>query len=121
MIYRLGTSGGEVEQIQQRLKALGLYRGPLDGVYGGGTEAAVRAFQQQGGLAADGAVGGATWKALFITDIAVPALLQKPLDFRCLALTGAFETDAGFPECFAGLSGNFDGQGLHQEDDGWTK
>lgn len=42
----------------------------------------------------------------------MPALFSKPLDYRCLALTGAFETDSGFPDCFAGLSGDFDGQGI---------
>jgi len=112
MVYRLGASGDEVGQIQVRLQALGHYRGPIDGAFGGGTETAVRAFQRHAGLEIDGAVGSATWKALFGTEIPVPPLLLKPVDFRCLALTGAFETDAGFPECFAGLSGNFDGQGI---------
>jgi len=41
-----------------------------------------------------------------------PAIAAQPLDYRTLALTGAFETDAAVPECFAGLSGNFDGQGI---------
>src|SRR5207249_4901557 len=31
---------------------------------------------------------------------------------RCLTLTGAFETSAGIPDCFAGLAGDFDGMGL---------
>jgi hypothetical protein len=38
--YRLGFSGEEVKQIQTRLQALRLYRGPIDGAFGGGTEAA---------------------------------------------------------------------------------
>jgi len=112
MVYRLGASGEELGQIQVRLQALGHYRGPIDGAFGGGTEAAVRDFQRHVRLEIDGAVGSATWKALFGTEIPVPSLLLKPLDFRCLALTGAFETDSGFPDCFAGLSGNFDGQGI---------
>jgi hypothetical protein len=111
-IYRLGASGEEVRHIQQRLAALEFYRGLIDGSFGGGTQAAVRGFQRHAGLAVDGAVAGATWKALFGTELPVPSLLLKPLDFRCLALTGAFETDSGFPDCFAGLSGNFDGQGI---------
>ena len=39
-------------------------------------------------------------------------LLSAPLTQRCLALTGAFETSAAIPECFAGLAGDFGGQGL---------
>lgn len=110
--YRLGNRGTEVAQLQQRLGALGDYRGPIDGVFGSGTAAAVKHFQQRAGLAADGVVGDATWRAVFGASIASPALLSKPLDYRCLALTGAFETDRAYPECFAGLAGDFDGQGI---------
>jgi hypothetical protein len=39
-------------------------------------------------------------------------IAKKPLAYRCLALTGSFETGKGVPECFAGLGGDFDGQGL---------
>ncbi len=37
---------------------------------------------------------------------------RKPLAYRCLALTGSFETGKGIPDCFSGLSGDFDGQGI---------
>ncbi|GAO37743.1 peptidoglycan-binding protein [Sulfuricella sp. T08] len=110
--YRIGSSGEEVRQIQVRLQALGLYRGPIDGAFGGGSEVAVKAFQQNTGLEVDGDVGPITWKTLFNAKIPAPSLLSKPLDYRCLALTGAFETNSGFPDCFAGLSGDFDGQGI---------
>jgi histidinol phosphatase-like enzyme len=39
-------------------------------------------------------------------------IAEKSLDYRCLALTGSFETGKRVPECFAGLSGDFDGQGI---------
>lgn len=39
-------------------------------------------------------------------------LSKAPLIQRCLALTGAFETSLGIPDCYAGLAGDFDGQGL---------
>jgi hypothetical protein len=112
-VYRLGSKGPEVERIQTRLKELGYYRGPLDGDFGGGTESAVKAFQKAKGLTPDGIVGPQTWKRLFpAEDIPPPVLLKKPLAYRSLALTGAFETRAPIPECFAGLSGDFDGQGM---------
>lgn len=37
---------------------------------------------------------------------------SRPLKERVLALTGAFETGEMFPECFAALGNNFDGQGI---------
>jgi hypothetical protein len=102
-----------VVQIQSRLKELGHYLGPIDAHFGGGTEAAVRAFQQRKKLLVDGKVGSSTWGALFDgAAIKEPDIFAKPLQFRCLALTGMFETSAPVPECFAALSGDFDGQGL---------
>jgi len=112
--YRRGAKGEEVSRIQTRLGELGLYRGPVDGDFGGGTESAVRAFQQAEGLAADGIVGPTTWQALYGAAVPIPppAIAAKPLVYRNLALTGAFETEAPVPECFAGLVGDFDGQGM---------
>ena len=111
--YKLGSKGPEVGQIQKRLSDLGLYGGPIDGVFGGATETGVRAFQRVGGAVEDGIVGNETWGLLFPAQpIPVPDLLGQPLAHRCLALTGSFETNRPVPDCFAGLSGNFDGQGL---------
>lgn len=113
MIFRRGSTGQDVRRIQQRLQELTLYRGPIDGIFGGGTESAVESFQKSQELAPDGIVGPRTWEALFPAQ-PMPALdlLQQPVAQRCLALTGAFETGAGVPDCYAGLSGDFDGQGL---------
>ena len=111
--YQRGSKGEEVKQIQTGLKELDYYRGPIDGDFGGGTEAAVKAFQKTEGLTPDGIVGDKTWKALFPDEkIPTPAILKKPLAYRCLALTGSFETNAPVPDCFARLSGDFDGQGI---------
>jgi hypothetical protein len=110
--FRLGSKGEEVRRIQEKLKALGIYQGPVDGDFGGGTETAVRRFQGTEQLEVDGAVGPLTWTALFQEKIATPQANYRPLDYRCLALTGSFETGAAIPDCFAGLSGDFDGQGI---------
>jgi hypothetical protein len=112
-LYRSGSKGEEVRRIQVRLKEEDYYRGPVDGDFGGGTEAAVKAFQKAEELTPDGIVGEKTWKALFPDEkIPAPKILKKPLAYRCLALTGSFETNAPVPECFAGLSGDFDDQGI---------
>jgi hypothetical protein len=111
--FQLGSSGEPVRQIQQALQSRGLYQGPVDGAYGGATQAAVRMFQKGGGLEADGIVGPASWQALL--GDAVPAtapMARQDLDYRCLALTGTFETGKGVPECFSGITGDFDGQGI---------
>ncbi len=59
-----GDRGDEVRELQQALEALGFSPGTIDGVYGRGTEGAVRAFQSQHGLPADGRVGDDTLEAL---------------------------------------------------------
>ncbi|TAK09722.1 MAG: peptidoglycan-binding protein [Candidatus Manganitrophaceae bacterium] len=110
--YRRGSKGPEVERIQARLKELNYYRGPVDGDFGGGTESAVKSFQKAKRLDIDGTVGEKTWSLLFAEEIPTPSLLEKSVAYRCLALTGSFETNAPIPDCFAGLSGDFDGQGI---------
>ncbi|HOP39938.1 MAG TPA: peptidoglycan-binding domain-containing protein [Geobacteraceae bacterium] len=111
-VYKLGSTGDEVCRIQERLQSLGIYLGPLDGIFGGGTEGAVRLFQEREGLAVDGVVGPITWAKLVGGEMPRPSLGYRTLDYRCLALTGSFETGAGIPDCFAGVSGDFDGQGI---------
>jgi hypothetical protein len=61
---RRGNQGEDVVFLQQRLKALGLFSGVVDGDFGPQTESAVIAAQRKFGLAADGEVGPATWAAL---------------------------------------------------------
>jgi putative peptidoglycan binding protein len=111
--YRLGAKGPEVVRIQEQLKFEGFYLGPVDGIFGGGTEAAARLFQRAKRLAIDGQVGPHTWDVLFPgVPTPAPIILSESVQFRCMALTGSFETDHSFPDCFAGLSGDFDGQGI---------
>lgn len=66
-VLKQGASGGEVKEVQRRLKLWGYYSGSVDGVFGSGTRAAVVSFQKKNGLTADGVVGKATYKALGMT------------------------------------------------------
>ena len=63
-ILRQGSTGGEVKEVQRRLKLWGYYNGSVDGVFGAGTKKAVVAYQKKNGLTADGVVGQSTYKAL---------------------------------------------------------
>lgn len=66
-VLKQGASGGEVREVQRRLKLWGYYNGRVDGVFGAGTRSAVIAFQKKNGLKADGVVGKSTYKALGMT------------------------------------------------------
>jgi hypothetical protein len=61
-----GARGVDTTAVQYLLQARG-HSVTADGVFGSGTEAAVRAFQAGRGLAVDGVVGPATWGALVTT------------------------------------------------------
>lgn len=63
-VLRQGSSGGEVKELQRRLKKWGYYKGAVDGIYGKGTVAAVKYFQKKNGLKVDGIAGKATYEAL---------------------------------------------------------
>jgi N-acetylmuramoyl-L-alanine amidase len=56
--------GELVKDVQRRLRKAGFHSGPIDGVFGPQTAAAVQAFQISRGLLIDGEVGTQTAKAL---------------------------------------------------------
>lgn len=64
-IYRT-PSGFELpgSAIQKALKKAGYYQGTIDGKVGSGTKQALRNFQKDNGLAADGVCGRQTWAQL---------------------------------------------------------
>ncbi len=68
-----GSSGQEVRDLQTKLKNWGYYKGPVDGVYGGGTFTSVKEFQRKNGLSPDGVVGTQTAQALGFNVGAKPA------------------------------------------------
>lgn len=59
-ILAKGQISNDVKNLQNDLKTLGFLAGSVDGKFGAGTEAAVKAFQQKYGLTADGLVGNTT-------------------------------------------------------------
>ncbi|MBR5707957.1 MAG: spore cortex-lytic enzyme [Oscillospiraceae bacterium] len=65
-VYKQGSTGSTVTQIQTKLKNWGYYNGGVDGIYGSKTVAAVKKFQKTNGLAVDGICGNKTLAALGI-------------------------------------------------------
>jgi len=65
-LYKKGSSGATVTEIQTRLKSWGYYTGSIDGIYGSKTENAVKYFQRTNELAVDGQAGDKTLAAMGI-------------------------------------------------------
>lgn len=61
-----GSKGEKVKQVQEKLKRWGYYSGNIDGIYGSGTQSAVKKFQKNNGLSVDGIVGKKTAAAMGI-------------------------------------------------------
>ena len=66
-LLKRGSRGDLVVWAQEHLRAAG-EQVPVTGIFGKITRAAVRGFQEQAGLKADGAIGTATWEALIRYD-----------------------------------------------------
>jgi len=96
-IIRKGTSGGDVLFCKQKLLELDFYGDHITTVsrktFGADTLEAVKRFQVQAGLTADGVIGKETWAALFgdmvtkAEPITKPAVADKAKAICTLALT----------------------------------
>jgi hypothetical protein len=62
------TNRFEFSVAQQKLKDIGLYRGPVDGVSGAGTHESLKQFQTQRGLEVTGELDARTKEALEISS-----------------------------------------------------
>jgi peptidoglycan hydrolase-like protein with peptidoglycan-binding domain len=82
-LARKGDQQHPVQTLQYLLRAHG-HNLTVDGIFGPGTDAAVRAFQQQKGLAVDGIVGRNTWSARHRR----PRHLARPGQRNALLLIG---------------------------------
>ncbi|MDO5298792.1 MAG: peptidoglycan-binding protein, partial [Clostridia bacterium] len=61
---KLGSSGTDVRNLQQDLTTLGYYWADITGSFGSKTETAVKRFQEENGLTADGVAGSKTLAAI---------------------------------------------------------
>ncbi|MDX1690205.1 MAG: peptidoglycan-binding domain-containing protein [Acidimicrobiia bacterium] len=92
-MLRNGSRGDEVTELQEALAEAGHDPGPVDGVFGPKTEAAVRAFQEAKGLQVDGIVGPNTLGALDEAT-AEETVMEKAK--RIMAERAAEDDDSGF-------------------------
>ena len=63
-LMRKGAQGNITKLLQEKLVSLGYSTNGIDGIFGSGTYSAVKAFQANNGLSADGIVGQNTWRKL---------------------------------------------------------
>ena len=68
VLSKLGSRGDEVRRIQNKLRSLGIYGGTADGIYGINTYNAVKQFQRNCGITADGVAGPKTLLYLGLGD-----------------------------------------------------
>ena len=80
-VYKQGSTGSTVRQIQQKLTNWGYYNYTVDGIYGSRTVEAVKKFQRNNGLTADGICGSRTLSALGISG----GSSQSSVDVNLLA------------------------------------
>ncbi len=65
----VGSTGSDVEKLQQKLQELGFYSGPIDGLFGLGVEQAVKEYEDSQGFATDGVAGVFVLEALGLLTI----------------------------------------------------
>ena len=106
--YARGAKGEEVKPLQQRLKDLGYLTGTVDGDFGGGTERAVSAFQNQHKIPVTGIADVATQELLF-SDKAEQAIVYESLEYKAVSRD---------PDKYEGRYVKFNGKVLQVIEDG---
>ena len=84
VVYKSGSTGTTVKNIQTKLKNLGYYTGAIDGIFGSKTKSAVVRFQSDYGLTVDGIVGTKTLSALGLSSSSSASSSDKYLLARCI-------------------------------------
>ncbi len=94
-LSKMGSTGGEVREIQGLLSEWGYYTGAVDGIFGTATRNAVIEFQKNNGLTADGVVGTKTLQTMGITAKDVYTSADYELLARIISAEARGETYLG--------------------------
>ena len=90
-----GVRSEEVKKLQTALIQLGYLGGTPDGIYGTHTELAVKKFQKQNGLKADGVAGAATQEKIYQkAGVSVPASSSQASSSSSGSATASAQTSA---------------------------
>ncbi len=100
-----GNTYANVAAVQTRLATLGYYRSTVDGVWGNGTLSAVKRFQSDNGLVADGDVGGATARALRVTLPVTGGITYGKTDANVAAVQARLKTYGYYASTVDGVWG----------------
>lgn len=101
-----GNSFGNVAAVQARLATLGYYTSTVDGKWGSRTTSAVKRFQSDRGLKADGIVGSATESRLGIKLPVTGGISYGKTDANVAAVQARLKTYGYYKSTVDGMWGN---------------
>lgn len=101
-----GNTYGNVAAVQARLSTLGYYKSTIDGKWGSGTTSAVKKFQSDNGLKADGVVGSSTASKLKVKLPVTGGISYGKTDFNVAAVQARLKTYGYYTGTVDGKWGN---------------
>lgn len=101
-----GNTYSNVAAVQARLSTLGYYKSTIDGKWGSGTTAAVKRFQSDNGLKADGIVGTTTANRLKVKLPITGGISYGKTDFNVAAVQARLKTYGYYTGTVDGVWGN---------------